>query len=1025
MSDTQDSGGSGQLSGSPRELGRVVLTVGCVAGIVLTAILLPLVSAGGVGGSAAAGLVPASMAPGDADLGSGAGELSRGDSVVQAYQNAKATSGGGSLGALNPGAKTGVGGSLAGETESNPFSQLGTDVHFVVESSRPTYWRTGVYDRYTGSGWEQTGEFEAYEEPVAEPALPGQEIAYETTLRKEARAVPTGWQPLGVDFSLQDPSLQTLSGAVMTDQPLQAGTQFSAVSVVPARDPALLQSTTRDYQPEIERRYTQLPDSTASAIETTVENVTADADTPYATAVAIENWLESTKEYSLTVEQSPDDDVATQFVTELDRGYCEYFATSMVAMLREDGIPARYVVGYSSGEKTGENEYTVRGMNAHAWVEVYFEDVGWVQFDPTPGSARTQAESSAIDEQYTVSESGSPGETTTSGGATPPETAGDTSPSSPTSVSSESIPSDAGETSTDGSDSSSSERSESEQPTTERDGTQGSSSEQSDTENADSSGSNTERTDSTESSKEGNESQESQQDQSDSENADPTESEPAENESQESDTDDTPPLNVTLNQSAVPGTTVTVIILRGEEPITDATVLFNGQLQGQTDNQGEVVGTVPYTNVLNITVQETGVQSMAAQSGVVPLRDSHRQYSISAPVFDAENRSIETEGELSISLTGEQRTAGQTVLTATVGSVPVHDARVTRRNQTIGRTGDTGQLELVHPDDPGAVTYTVRRGEFVANTTIQLDTLTLNTSSQWPVPVPLTPTQATLTLGDEPVTNATVAGGRERVQTGPDGTAQFRLPLAETATLTATEQSQRATATIANLYRNAAIAGGALSVALSGLVMMLRQAGIGPQTVVTALTATVRYVVGIITGIVLGATTLVTTAWSRLLATLHALRERRLSVPELLAMIGDWLSNLQTIVWEWLESLAERGRSVLQGIFDTPADTDTDEPQSETEAARLTVRKAWQVLLDNTSIRRPAVRTPGEVARHAISTDRLPDDAVTTLRDIYRAVEYGRLDPENRLDRVESSASQLQSAAEADTPTDSDDEETE
>jgi hypothetical protein len=91
----------------------------------------------------------------------------------------------------------------------------------------------------------------------------------------------------------------------------------------------------------------------------------------------------------------------------------------------------------------------------------------------------------------------------------------------------------------------------------------------------------------------------------------------------------------------------------------------------------------------------------------------------------------------------------------------------------------------------------------------------------------------------------------------------------------------------------------------------------------------------------------------------------------------------------------------------------------------LTVRKAWQVLLDNTSIRRPAVRTPGEVARHAISTDRLPDDAVTTLRDIYRAVEYGRLDPETRLDRVESSASQLQSAAEADTPTDSDDEETE
>jgi len=47
----------------------------------------------------------------------------------------------------------------------------------------------------------------------------------------------------------------------------------------------------------------------------------------------------------------------------------------MVAMLRSQGIPARYAVGYSTGEQVEDGRYEVRGMNAHAWVEVYFPDV--------------------------------------------------------------------------------------------------------------------------------------------------------------------------------------------------------------------------------------------------------------------------------------------------------------------------------------------------------------------------------------------------------------------------------------------------------------------------------------------------------------------------------------------------------------------------------------------------------------------------------------------------------------------------
>jgi hypothetical protein len=76
----------------------------------------------------------------------------------------------------------------------------------------------------------------------------------------------------------------------------------------------------------------------------------------------------------------------------MERGYCTYFATTMVAMLRSQGVPARFAVGYTPGEQVGEDRWLARGLDSHAWVEVYFSDVGWVRFDPTPAEPRREAE---------------------------------------------------------------------------------------------------------------------------------------------------------------------------------------------------------------------------------------------------------------------------------------------------------------------------------------------------------------------------------------------------------------------------------------------------------------------------------------------------------------------------------------------------------------------------------------------------------------------------------------------------------
>ncbi len=67
------------------------------------------------------------------------------------------------------------------------------------------------------------------------------------------------------------------------------------------------------------------------------------------------------------------------------RGFCTHFSTLATLALRSRGLPARVVTGFVAHEWDADNaEFIVRDRNAHAWIEVHFEGVGWVAFDPTP-----------------------------------------------------------------------------------------------------------------------------------------------------------------------------------------------------------------------------------------------------------------------------------------------------------------------------------------------------------------------------------------------------------------------------------------------------------------------------------------------------------------------------------------------------------------------------------------------------------------------------------------------------------------
>ncbi len=277
------------------------------------------------------------------------------------------------------------------ELEIVGSTRLSPEVRFTMQSDRAANWHTGSYDTYTGDGWVRSGEPDPLDGPLAGP--PGETVAVESSFTAETvmGTIPAPWQAVDVAGPVAGSAQVDDRGTIRPGTPVLAGDRVTVESQVLDADPDDLRAAGDEYDDRIVDRYTQLPESTPDRVgDRTAEILAeADADTPYDRAVAIERYLIEEYDYSLSVAR-PDGDVADGFLFEMDAGYCTYFATTMVVMLRSQGIPARFVTGYSSGEQVSDDEWVVRGQDAHAWVTVYVPEHGWVEFDPTPSAERDQ-----------------------------------------------------------------------------------------------------------------------------------------------------------------------------------------------------------------------------------------------------------------------------------------------------------------------------------------------------------------------------------------------------------------------------------------------------------------------------------------------------------------------------------------------------------------------------------------------------------------------------------------------------------
>jgi transglutaminase-like putative cysteine protease len=128
--------------------------------------------------------------------------------------------------------------------------------------------------------------------------------------------------------------------------------------------------------------YTDYGDN--EAIAELARAVTAGIDNPYEQVAAIEEHLRSEYYYSLSPGVASDGDQLMHFLFQSQKGYCSYFAFAMSLMVRSLDIPARVSVGFFVDPRLQVLDFhVIRADMAHAWVEVYFNEYGWIEFDPT------------------------------------------------------------------------------------------------------------------------------------------------------------------------------------------------------------------------------------------------------------------------------------------------------------------------------------------------------------------------------------------------------------------------------------------------------------------------------------------------------------------------------------------------------------------------------------------------------------------------------------------------------------------
>ncbi len=326
---------------------------------------------------------------------------------------------------------------------ANPLLRLGQDLRrgattpvlsYTSRDSRPVYLRLAVLEDFSGTTWSPNPADGAQLGAAAAPEAAGAPLGAGTTT---TTVVPASDSAIGDRLPLPYPAV-SVSGVTDRFRWEERGltlARFGAGAV----GTYTVQSSDVDATPEQLRtasvsvppgddRSLSLPDRVPAIIRSTADQWTRNLTTPYDIALAIQNQLRDgafSYDEQTPAEQGYDGDGLGVIATFLrvKAGYCIHYASTMAVMARLEGIPARIVVGYQPGDtRAGSAARSVTSDDLHAWPELYFDGIGWVRFEPTPG--RGAVPTYAPLPSASVTPSAAPS-TSTSAAPTPTPTASD------------------------------------------------------------------------------------------------------------------------------------------------------------------------------------------------------------------------------------------------------------------------------------------------------------------------------------------------------------------------------------------------------------------------------------------------------------------------------------------------------------------------------------------------------------------------------------------------------------------------
>jgi len=303
-----------------------------------------------------------------------------------------------------------------GETLGGPAEPRNADV-MKVETDQGLLLRGSVRRTYTGSSWVDRSVNSRYlfmdltrqtlRDSVFDVDLVQRMTGAVEKIEVSVEILNDGTSTLFVPHRLKSLSVPLElaayyndSGEVFITRGVEYGDSYQFTAYLLTKDDEKLNALTLSIAPgsdpdyeSVLNGYMNLPAGLDDDVYWLTQDIIAGAETPYEKAAAIrDHLLNSGYTYALDVEIPPQGrDFVSHFLLDTKKGYCTYYASAMAVMARLAGLPSRYVEGYLvPSDPSGVT--LVTGNNAHAWVEIYFEGVGWIPFDATPGDRGDEGE---------------------------------------------------------------------------------------------------------------------------------------------------------------------------------------------------------------------------------------------------------------------------------------------------------------------------------------------------------------------------------------------------------------------------------------------------------------------------------------------------------------------------------------------------------------------------------------------------------------------------------------------------------